>query len=396
MYNRKYTRAEAIWFGEMRYLHGNWDMFHALDWTRGLRCTDDRDRIYALLGLPYTSSVDSAAYEVVKAITPDYTKTVTEVYTEFASECVKRGLLHRLWLLVSHDSSWDPTNDWVPSWVPDLSKPPLLFNSVRAVQRLALRGFSEQPRPSILPPKLDQSGQVLLARGYILGTVRSVTERCIGEGSLARSLNNIALFWTVHVRQVTRDLLVRNGKFPFSLFSSAPSEDFDSRNCSFLECLTSCAKGQVFAWDNYNDIVSLLAEPANVDYGDELTTEAKMMLLSFSVSRCFRRDVTNTRQYHQRKQIAPDVAYEHLRSVWECHKLYTLSSGQVGLGPMAMRVNDAVVLTGGARHPIVLRPHRGNCYFVGYTYVSGVSDWEVESQWNKQPDLSQTESFEIR
>lgn len=45
---------------------------------------------------------------------------------------------------------------------------------------------------------------------------------------------------------------------------------------------------------------------------------------------------------------------------------------------MAMRFNDAVVLMGGANHPVVFRPYKRNRYFVGYACVSDVSDWKVK------------------
>ncbi|KAL9024265.1 MAG: hypothetical protein Q9180_007953, partial [Flavoplaca navasiana] len=65
---------------------------------RNRRCKDDRDRVFALRGL----LPDNAALD----ITPDYTKPVTQVYSDFAKAQLKLG---------NHPSS----SDYLPTWAPD-------------------------------------------------------------------------------------------------------------------------------------------------------------------------------------------------------------------------------------------------------------------------------------
>lgn len=55
--------------------------------TRGLSCSDDRDRIYGLIGIRYKPSPLSDA---VAGLQPDYVKSVQRLYSEFACICVKK------------------------------------------------------------------------------------------------------------------------------------------------------------------------------------------------------------------------------------------------------------------------------------------------------------------
>jgi hypothetical protein len=89
-------------------------------------CSDNRDRIYALMSLRGKND-----FRVV----PDYTKTVSEVYTNFARQCVKNGdirILHSAGISrnpsqPSHQpslpsSASESHHTTVPSWVPDWRK----------------------------------------------------------------------------------------------------------------------------------------------------------------------------------------------------------------------------------------------------------------------------------
>jgi hypothetical protein len=89
-------------------------------------CSDDRDRTDALMSLRGKNDV---------RVVPDYTKTVSEVYTNFARQCVKNGyirILHSAGISrnpsqPSHQpslpsSASESHHATVPSWVPDWRK----------------------------------------------------------------------------------------------------------------------------------------------------------------------------------------------------------------------------------------------------------------------------------
>lgn len=95
----------------------------ALHRSQGRQCKDPRDKVYSLL-----------SFDPDKRISPDYTKTVAEVYTDFAIAIIERDqagwLFYTLALQMHHTytieiwsdhyDSGDSEQIDLPSWVPDL------------------------------------------------------------------------------------------------------------------------------------------------------------------------------------------------------------------------------------------------------------------------------------
>jgi Heterokaryon incompatibility protein (HET) len=79
--------------------------------TRRCKCTDPRDRVYALLGL-----LDQK-YDIV----PNYEKPVTEVYQDMFLAFTKKQRAYGNLKLLAYCEMHDPASD-IPSWVPDWSR----------------------------------------------------------------------------------------------------------------------------------------------------------------------------------------------------------------------------------------------------------------------------------
>ncbi|KAF2827644.1 HET-domain-containing protein [Ophiobolus disseminans] len=393
MYNLRSTHTDSMWVGEMRYYLGLWEIMHVLDWTRGLQCTDDRDRIYAVLGLPYVSRWNPDALTVVKSIVPDYTKSVAEVYTDFASKCVERNLLHKLWMLVSHGATWDPADTDIPSWVPDLSQPPLLFNSTRNLQRDGLPEHSG--KIAELKPVLGESKCTVIVKGYVIGTITHVSEHCVGGDTLPQSLRSIAEFWSQHIKPPDNG---RSWFWNYIRSRQPPVVDPEAQlqDYEFIKCLVSCAVPRKAGWEGSGSFASLFGDPSNykyewerhgsltrlltgpLDYDDEraLTANARQMVKSLNTSFSALRKPPKPTDPSKLRPF--DTTHRRVQPVWKCHKLYTKSGGRFGLGPMVICQGDVVALVGGSKYPIVLRPCGGLWLFVGNTYVSGTNEWEVD------------------
>ncbi|EPE24757.1 hypothetical protein GLAREA_08610 [Glarea lozoyensis ATCC 20868] len=82
-----------------------------LEQTRHRRCCDPRDRVYAILGVIQVTTHQRFS------IIPDYTKSVEEVYLEFARDFVLNGNGLTLLRFVSSSKATGK----LPTWVPDLS-----------------------------------------------------------------------------------------------------------------------------------------------------------------------------------------------------------------------------------------------------------------------------------
>lgn len=83
-------------------------LYHAIGYTQGCLCSDDRDRVYALLSL-----IQPGLASLIK---PDYRLTAKEVYRELVLKATEwTGVMG---LMDCCDAATEPT------WVPDLEKPP--------------------------------------------------------------------------------------------------------------------------------------------------------------------------------------------------------------------------------------------------------------------------------
>ncbi|KAL5331150.1 hypothetical protein ACEPPN_000679 [Leptodophora sp. 'Broadleaf-Isolate-01'] len=96
--------------------------------ARRHNCSDDRDRVYALLSLLGRGAEINIPGRHGIHVTPDYRKTVGEVYTGFALQYMPSGgyadlrILHDagLWCRALDDSETQPwEKDYVPTWAPE-------------------------------------------------------------------------------------------------------------------------------------------------------------------------------------------------------------------------------------------------------------------------------------
>lgn len=398
-FNQQGPHELPMWAGEMRDIEASRTrtILHVLEWTRGMKCSDDRDRIYAILGLRYSRAWSREAYDLAKSIVPDYTLSVGEIYQDFAEKCIKNGLLHKLWLFISHHQPWDPDNSELPSWTPDFAQPALPFTTTRSMVHITEQR-DDLLRPFRIQPELDRHDfdrRTLLVTGGTVGTVCCVESQCIGDRSPMQSFQNIASFWLNNLKYVQAKHS-RNRAVSRRLWMRSSSE-VRKRDCLLINVLLSCAlhvEGD--ALKTASLVGSLFDYRAVRSMSPHGSYRCREVMSTFYESFFF----MHPSQAHG-SEDAPnkmDVmdAYEHVRSVWDCHKLFTVSNGGFGLGPSVMRRGDIVAIIGGAKHPVVLRPHGEHFFLVGNAHVSSIRDWECEKRertiWKKIP----LQTFRIR
>lgn len=103
-------------YGKIFYREHNWfvpSLLPQLQNVRSLTLMDPRDRIYAFMGLPLDPSEKSGLH-----LQPDYERTVTEVYVDFAQNYIKASgnldLLH--YVQHTNESVESGCPSWVPRW----------------------------------------------------------------------------------------------------------------------------------------------------------------------------------------------------------------------------------------------------------------------------------------
>ena len=110
-----------------------------LQQTKNCKCSDPRDRIFALLSLVPKSMRGFG-------ITPDYTKSVQDVYTDAFKSIVSVRANLDILLAVEMDES----TQWTPTWVPDWSHPRSSFQMLELYASCKSRGVPRFPSERIM------------------------------------------------------------------------------------------------------------------------------------------------------------------------------------------------------------------------------------------------------
>ncbi|KAF2247335.1 hypothetical protein BU26DRAFT_520526 [Trematosphaeria pertusa] len=354
---------ERAWM--IRMYHTNsapLDFFQTLSSTRHLKCFDARDRIFALLGLPYKARDQ----KIVSKIVPDYTVPVHELYYQVACRMIEAGRGADVLRLVLHGSSlakWPPD---LPSWVPNWADSSASCFPSLSHWRMEVRSWAS----------LDQSNLSLIAQGYTLDRVLAASASCWNEEFSGMDTISVTSFWETNIKSMTEKLNRRGDLF-------------------FCEAIT-CGGG--FYSLGWADAQQQSAEWFLKFWSAERAAAQTMQVsgLGEEMIVSIRRSITAVKEEtkeHENKPIripAPERFRHYLRG----RKLFITSNQHIGLGPEAMRDGDAIALLDGADTPMVLRQQESFYQVVGAAYISGLIDEEGIQMREQMSD--KLETFELR
>lgn len=139
-------------------------VFH---WLRTLKCSDARDRIYAIRNLPYHNGCPLS--QEICAIEPDYAKSPTQLYHEVACTLLKHSV--QMTLDIVGRSDYIPAHTkGLPSWAPDWSDN-IKFHALGELLPAAHANVVTLSEES---PMLDCRKQTLTVSGFMSDTVMAV------------------------------------------------------------------------------------------------------------------------------------------------------------------------------------------------------------------------------
>jgi hypothetical protein len=133
------------------------NFFEVLDCVRHLACSNNRDRIYAVLGFPYKDS------RIVQTVEPDYTSPVYSGYYELACNAIEKGSVFDLLQRVDHRPSLEESPTKLPSWTPDWSKSSTI-------------SFPRTSTPWLSYPHLNPKRRRLELEGVYLSNLQTVSK----------------------------------------------------------------------------------------------------------------------------------------------------------------------------------------------------------------------------
>ena len=349
--------------------------FHdLLKLTRQFGCKDDRDRVFGLLGLHTTDSINSS-------IIPDYTKSTGEVYFDLARKIIEKtsslSLLSSVQL--DHDNGYmrfyyNPRgksfDKELPSWVPQWQF--LLTQTLNPAQpdpRFSASGGRTVER------KDTDNPQLLILRGVIVNKV----ETC--------SYGAFNSFW----RGETRADLASGAGFYWGRSSEAEPPDLHKiletvkkTRAELEEMAITLTAGKNWYGLPVYDVSAHLADYARCLLKEGLlwSLETKSLDSRFrELDSVTREETSDLSQLSSHDFVAKaelealsqggnaDRFLDAVATVCERRARFKTDNGMLGVGPEAMIKDDLVCILYGADVPFVIRREGTGYALIGECYV---------------------------
>lgn len=318
--------------------------------TRGLYCTDERDRIYAMLGLSY----DSQCYlsSSIARIEPDYTKRPGKLFFEVACKCVDRYEVNQLLSLVCHSHEFEKHGS--PSWIPDWSAR-VEYQPLPATKKKNTKPWDVETDYSATWCRPDRS---LLIYGSLHGDSVRYAGDVLYAGSLASTRDRIVNFWRDYI-------LPQSAKMTQASYAL-----YETRFLDILFCQT----GNEYAvtWlKRLADMFSHSSPPSlqmserwhafqsSLQTSDRMTDFSNGYLTSNpakAVTLKHMEEIEEEKTFH--------VA-DGIEKYWQERALISTNEGEFGLGPKAAKPGDILCDLWGGSHSVILRPQGDHYLFVG-------------------------------
>jgi hypothetical protein len=354
-------------------------------------CSDDRDRVYGILGLTWKGE------DLIALTEPDYTKSTDEVYLDFAQrvmdEDFNRKESLRILTYIDHGTElydWSPGSK--PSWVPYWNSGPSSFALLYRLYSASF-GIEAFKGPNYLEPHtFGTEGRYLHANGFIHTRVKTrhfSSTGSVAENTTAIRFETILRAWEVVVEPLLADMasMEEVHRLAFQLHNVILEGRVNFER-------TSSPKA-------FNHFVNY-----SRDAGRELaTTKPTTALCVERMLKVLEEALESLRlsKTKQGKKKLADALYvpnaiesvslekSYRRTRW--HRFST-DTGQLGVGTSALREGDLVCILEGSAGPCVLRKQDDFHQFVGTVYVSGIMDGEAVVGWKSRG--GEMQGFEIR
>ena len=315
-----------------------------LDLVRRADATDERDKIYSILGL-----LDPA---ISAGVTPDYSLSVQQVYTDFIKSVINtsKRLDHIVFRDISAEQGW-------PSWVPDWRKP---------YQRHHLKGYPYHLASRDIPARFrfikEQKDRTYLAcSGFQVDTVDGIA----AEPTLNSHATEPGTFFDGYRSQTLEAI-----ENTFSMGNPVMSGD----RLWDIPWNWSCETDDSLAGIHSNPRLLKVLQSRYFERWDKFRRHNEDFCIGGQKLRTF---------FPQSDGHGVDIAraLENVRytvQLLDNRALITTRTGYVGLAPVETCPGDVVAILLGCCWPVVLRPcDDGHYQLIGECYIHGLMDGEI-------------------
>ncbi|KAH8589473.1 heterokaryon incompatibility protein-domain-containing protein [Bisporella sp. PMI_857] len=324
---------------------GVFDMF------RSFRCSDQRDRVYAMLAFPPVS-------ELRPLIQPDYSKSVAEVFEEATVRTFNYrqnlGLLSSL----EHDCVID--ENW-PSWVPR-------WDRIRTTQILhnyaSGRAGASLPRIKCKPKILISEGVRISTLSWCGGVIRQDTTKSV-QGYGKRTIEHL------------------NQRFQEWLSQYLPKIT-DAADPLLLHIAMTLTVG--LDWESHCPPQDLFQFRLDfLSYLVEVLSSLKIISATPDLAQVLEKEASAGN---------PSIFYDAADRGSRNKRFFCTPNGEFGICPRAAHTGDYIVLLYGSNAPCVLRPKGPYFQFIGECYLHQHMHGEAIEMAAK--GLLPIEEFELR
>jgi hypothetical protein len=329
-----------------------YDIFRVLQWVRCRHCLDDRDRIYAILGLQYHARYPWNAS--LRNIEPDYSRSTDDLYARLAYDISRLGGTLRLLSSVHHNTrlpAWEKGAEasWIPKWNEYLTSD-LEHKDIRG--RWTGNGL-QILYCLIYPTSIDLQQKSIVVELVRYDIVALVSDPLLRVDGKLQNAESTFTFWRKALHSI------HNGRNSTSLEFAWTTTKISNIVCgteNFFEQSNVELDGarnllRIFLWQQS---VQDLGE------AEQLANRQLCVMLKGSL-----RAVEHHNPYLRRGNSAPPERLFHPTERLKHRRLFLTQRNQVGLGPEAMRQGDVVVNLKGSTLPLIVRPQGSIYRFVG-------------------------------
>lgn len=379
--------------------------YELLRLTRQFESTDDRDKVFGLLGLPTSDDVSLR-------IIPDYSKSTEEVYFGVANIILESSL--SLSLLSSVQAkldaviskhSYDNRNRPLQTQTSPTSVPSLPIKIYQPKQNFpswvprwqfcsSTTLLPLHPHPSFAPSagrhivRMDSDNEhQLILRGIVVDTISATENTYMGLWRRGKKTAYRNLGVSYASRQTPHDLdnILRNGKFTVAKLESLaftltagknwygfPVENRSAHLADYAKCLVK--EGCV--WSVRDDFI----------FSDSTLSEGKKWMGEQSdEQKAALTDVLSIEDLEVLSQGGnADRFLDACATVCDGRSLFKTTNGLQGVGPKCLRKADSICVLYGAGVPFVIRPNGMGCFsLIGECYVYGIMSGKVVQHLNK-------------
>jgi hypothetical protein len=345
------------------------DFLPVLELCRSSLCSNQRDKVFALLGL----AADAA--EIVGF--PDYSMEVSQLYEDVARACIRK--YNNLEILCYADNPGEarevrPGSFEVPSWVPDWSAR-VSATTFSNLSRMANDSFARYHADSHLQwlPIIQFEYQHLPVWGYQIDLIVSTSEQygpCNHHCAESEGLENIEpnkteILGKDVIASIVRTVMVLHSrwgddptllgqtiKFIGNIFSSSAKSN-GSQDEEVINWFKSSGhvrfQGRcIGAWlSHIHEFVESGLPKGNPDEGPSVQDNVENYL------------------------------YKDFSATTRGRRLFVTAKGYLGIGRNSIRANDSVFILPGCSAPLVLRAKGQRYSLVGDSYVDGWMNGEM-------------------